>query len=68
MRGELYKNILEKQMSRKEFLQLVGSSFVVLFGFANVISLWDRFTRPQQPSQVITTEASHGFGSRKFGV
>ena len=59
--------LLDREMTRKEFLQIVGGSLVVLFGVANFIKLIQQYARPQSQKQA-NAEASHGFGSRKFGV
>jgi hypothetical protein len=59
------KALLERQMTRKEFLLFLGSSFVILLGLPNLIKLLQRTGRPNQQDH---TKASHGFGSSKFGV
>jgi len=53
-------------MTRKEFLQIVGASLVVLLGAGNFL----KFLQPAQPEQSASAakQASHGFGSRKFGA
>jgi hypothetical protein len=53
-------------MTRKEFLQIVGASLVVLLGAGNFL----KFLQPPQTEQQAgdSKQASHGFGSRKFGA
>jgi len=67
MRGDLHKKLLEKEMTRKEFLQFAGSSIFVLFGFTNVLALFNHFSRAVDTPKTLSVEATHGFGSRKFG-
>lgn len=53
-------------MTRKEFLQIVGASLVVLLGAGNLLKV----LQPAQPEQkeAAAKQATHGFGSRKFGA
>ncbi len=59
------KALLEREMSRKEFLQFLGSSLVVLFGLSNFVNLLQRTAHPTHIQN--SGEARGGFGSRKFG-
>ncbi len=68
MRGDLHKKLLEKEMNRKEFLQFAGSSLIVLFGFTNILALFTHFSRAVESPKTMSLDASHGFGSRKFGA
>ena len=70
MKDNLHKKLLQKEMSRGEFLQFVGGSIFVLLGFANLIAMVTRFVKTgEQPIAIETKrDASHGFGSRKFGA
>jgi len=65
MRGELRKTLLETQMTRKEFLQFLGGSIVMLLGIPNFLQLLQQKSKTQ-PQQ--TAQAGRGFGSRKFGA
>ena len=65
MKSDLQRALLEREMTRKEFLQLVGASLVVLLGLPNFIQMLQR-QKTSQPAQ--PNNASHGFGSRKFGA
>lgn len=61
---EFSKSLLETRMTRKEFLQFLGGSVAILLGLSNFMQLLEKTkTSAQQPK-----EASHGFGSRKFGA
>lgn len=62
------KELLQKQMSRKEFLQIVGMALLTIFGVNNLISLMLRGNQqPQNVTQAGKVPTSHGFGSRTFG-
>lgn len=63
------KDLLEKEMTRQEFLKVAGLGMLSIFGVGNVLSYI--VTKPQKPNQQIASRAqdnAHGFGSRKFGV
>lgn len=68
MRGDLHKKLLQKEMSRKEFLQFAGGSLFVLLGLTNLMALFSHFARTAETPGVVNPEATHGFGSRKFGA
>jgi hypothetical protein len=57
--------LLEKDISRKEFLQFVGGGIIVLFGLQNLINYLTQFN--QSTSQSASPPARHGFGASKFG-
>jgi hypothetical protein len=52
-------------MTRKEFLQIVGASLVVLLGAGNFLKVLQ--PKPEQ-TETAQNHATHGFGSRKFGA
>lgn len=54
-------------MTRRQFLQFVASSLLVVVGLGNLIALLDH-TRKMADTPDNSQPASHGFGSRKFGV
>lgn len=57
--------LLERDVSRKEFLQFVGGGIIVLFGLQNLINYLVQFNQaPTAPKQ---TDAEHGFGASRFG-
>ncbi len=61
--------LLNKAMTRREFLQFAGSSFLVLFGLGNLIALLEHTRKTANaPALADAAPASHGFGSRKFGA
>lgn len=63
MKGSLPRVLLEKEMTRKEFLQFVGGSLVVLTGLPNFLEL----LRTAKTAQSTATEGHIGFGVGKFG-
>ena len=60
------RDLLDRDISRKEFLQFIGGGIVVLLGIQNLISYLSQYdsTNPKANSH----DASRGFGSSKFGV
>jgi len=63
------EKLLKKEMTRREFLQFSGSAVLILFGLSNVLQLIRHMKKTaEEPAASVTTEASHGFGSRKFGA
>jgi hypothetical protein len=66
----LIKKISQKDITRKEFLQFLGGSLIVLFGFSNLISLLTHFAKTAETPKVAESQPDnlHGFGSRKFGA
>jgi hypothetical protein len=70
MRDNLLKKISQKDMTRKEFLQFLGGSTLVLFGFGNLIALMAHFAKTAETPKVAESQPDdrHGFGSRKFGA
>lgn len=63
--NEKYQEIVGRELSRKDFLKLIGGGIIVLFGMNNLINYVAHF-RTSTPKA--TVESSHGFGTRKFGV
>ena len=66
MRGKLPRAMFEKQMTRKEFLQIVGSSTVVLLGIPNFLNMLQG-KRPKASAKT-AAKANYGFGANRFGV
>ncbi|HET6746616.1 MAG TPA: hypothetical protein VFH06_00740 [Candidatus Saccharimonadales bacterium] len=62
------KKLLDKQMTRREFLQFAGASLLVLFGLSNIVALLNHAKRTAEAPDTSQAKASTGFGSRKFGV
>lgn len=69
MNKDTRTKLLDKTMTRREFLQFAGSSVLILFGLSNILALINhtkKVTEVSAPKE--TAKASSGFGSRKFGV
>lgn len=63
------KELLAKQMTRKEFLQIIGVGILTVFGVSNFLSLLGSRSQPTVRSrEVASNDSSRGFGSRKFGM
>jgi len=60
-----FTGLLEKELSRKEFLKFFAGGLIVLLGMQNFISYLTQFNRTN--STAVAHVTSHGFGSRKFG-
>lgn len=63
-----FRTLLQKKTTRKEFLQFIAASVVILLGFGNLAALLKQFTAAPRVQEVHDTDSSHGFGSRKFGA
>lgn len=65
----LNEHLLQKEMTRKEFLQYTFGIFIAVLGFSNLISVLSglRDSPDGQPKPLINNDGLHGFGSRKFG-
>lgn len=59
--------LLQKEVTRKEFLQCVAGGLIFVFGFHNLLSLLQRYRQADQV-QPHQTDALSGFGTRKFGA
>jgi len=68
MDKETQKKLLDKQMTRREFLQFAGASLLVLFGLGNIIALINHAKQTVEAPKVADAKASTGFGSRRFGA
>jgi hypothetical protein len=66
LRGTVRRALLDREMTRKEFLQIVGASLIVLLGVGNLLKVLQPKTG--QLSETAQKQAMHGFGSRKFGA
>jgi hypothetical protein len=67
VKGELKKSLLEREMSRKEFLQVAGGSLVGVLGLTNFAELLINVNKPAQKPQAPQKER-YAFGNRRFGV
>jgi hypothetical protein len=59
--------LLNKKMTRRQFLQFIASSLLVVVGLGNLIALLEH-TRLTANTPESPAPANHGFGSRKFGA
>jgi len=63
---DLFKNMLAKDMSRKQFLQVVGAGVLGIIGFTNFINNLDKFakinTAEKPPKNIVA-----GYGSSAYG-
>lgn len=61
--------LLELEISRTEFLKLLGVSVASIFGFGFLMSMASRMHSSSQPVATTTAQGnSSDFGTRKFGV
>ena len=63
--NEKYQELVEREVSRKDFIKLIGGGIIALIGMSNFISYLAHFHRTGTPKPTI--ESRHGFGSRTFG-
>ena len=63
---EKYKEVLQREITRQQFIRYVGVASVGLLGFGNVIALIKK-PEPGLPSATLVKDPA-GFGSRKFGA
>jgi hypothetical protein len=68
MWDDLHKKLLQKQLTRREFLQFLGGALVIAIGFGNLITLVKHFTKTAETPEVASTDTDKGFGTRKFGA
>jgi hypothetical protein len=66
MKNDLRNQLLQREMTRKEFLQWVAGACAILLGFGNLLSLLTRYSKTEEKTVQATDR--HGFGSRKFGA
>lgn len=59
-------SLLEREVTRREFLQIMAGGIAVIFGVHNLISYIMSFNHDKKASEAVGT--SHGFGSRSFGA
>lgn len=68
MKDDIQHKLLVKKMTRQEFFHFVGGSLLVLFGLGNIIALISHVKKTTDTDTKQAVDASHGFGSRKFGA
>ena len=64
VKGEMFEDLLQREMTRLEFLKLIALMATSLFGVANLLQL-SRPLKNYQPVPAPTPVSS--FGSTKFG-
>lgn len=65
MKDNLKRELLQRRMSRKEFLSIIGGSMLMVFGLGRLYTLLQN--KPQDLPK-LGQQTSNGFGSRKFGA
>jgi hypothetical protein len=65
---QTWSQLLEREMTRKQFLQLLLGGSVALLGFGNVLNLLSSPDLASNESTKAGTPQSNGFGTSKFGV
>lgn len=63
--SEIKNKLLEREVTRKEFLIYISMALLSLFGISNFLSLITGHRMPDLDR--ITGNSSDGFGSRRFG-
>lgn len=65
----LNEQLLQKEMTRKDFLRYMVGIFIAVFGFSNFVSVLSslRDSPDGQSKPIFNDDRLHGFGSRKFG-
>jgi hypothetical protein len=59
---------LQREITRKEFLQILGVLLLSVFGVHNFVNIIAGNFPGSKSKRRSGTPASHGFGSSKFGV
>ncbi len=62
------KQILAKEMTRQEFLRVMGLGILAVLGVANFMSFFSKTPDKVTSASPSAKDDSHRFGSRKFGV
>lgn len=63
---KIFDELLQREVTRSQFLKMIGVAAVTVFGVHNLISGMNRSISLDE-SRGSQRVASHGFGSRKFG-
>lgn len=61
------QELLTKELTRKQFLQVLGVMVISIFGFNNLLNMLTNFNRPADKSSA-KSSAKNGFGSSRFGI
>lgn len=57
------QGLLEKEVSRKEFLQLAGAAILGIIGFTSFVNNIHKFTK----SQTSKSKGASGYGNASYG-
>jgi len=68
MKNDVHLKLLKNNMTRREFLQFLGGSVLVLLGLGNLLALMGHVKKTALSDEVKPAPSSNGFGTRKFGV
>jgi hypothetical protein len=66
IKNKTLQDLLYKDMTRKQFLQVVGAAILGIIGFTNFLNNLDKFAKTQtahKPSKEIVS----GYGSSAYG-
>lgn len=63
----MFDELLQREVTRSQFIKMIGVAAVGVFGIHNLISGMNRSIGVLDGSRQSSRVASHGFGSRKFG-
>jgi len=60
------QQIIQQELTRKQFVQLLGALIISILGFDNILKLLSKANRTESGKNAASGE--HGFGSSKFGI
>lgn len=66
----MIRDLLDREMDRREFLQFVGGAVIALFGVGSVVRYLTTHTSGRQQQEVAqpVKQALRGYGSSPYGV
>ncbi|QHN43189.1 hypothetical protein GII36_05055 [Candidatus Mycosynbacter amalyticus] len=64
---KVFDELLQREVTRGEFLKMIGIAAVSAFGVTNFIAKLSHTSKVIEQGSQPHRIASHGFGSRKFG-
>lgn len=67
MKNKTIQNLLQREMTRKDFLKLTGATLVGVVGISNVLKNLDKFATPEKVSVARSEKTSTGYGSSAYG-
>ena len=66
LKNKTIQELLNKEMSRKQFLQVAGAAVLGIIGFTNFINNLDKIAKTQTVQKPIK-EVVSGYGSSAYG-